>query len=126
MINPVYGGRWRFKTIEARTRKRKNEDEHIFADAPAIIEPSVFEAVQQILKKRNPRVEAPRAVTGPILLTGLAFCSLCNGAMTLRTGTSKTGRVHRYYACSTCARKGKKAPDYAPRSAMILPNGSGE
>jgi hypothetical protein len=27
--------------------------------------------------------------------------------MTLRTGTSKTGAVHRYYACSTCARKGK-------------------
>jgi recombinase-like zinc beta ribbon protein len=25
----------------------------------------------------------------------------------LRTGTSKTGAVHRYYACSTCARKGK-------------------
>ncbi len=29
--------------------------------------------------------------------------------MTLRTGTSMTGKVHRYYACSTCARKGKKA-----------------
>lgn len=27
--------------------------------------------------------------------------------MTLRTGTSKTGAVHRYYTCSTCARKGK-------------------
>jgi site-specific DNA recombinase len=29
--------------------------------------------------------------------------------MTLRTGTSKSGKTHRYYACSTCARKGKKA-----------------
>jgi hypothetical protein len=45
--------------------------------------------------------------TGPILLTGLAVCATCNGGMTLRTGTSKTGAVHRYYACSTCARKGK-------------------
>jgi site-specific DNA recombinase len=27
--------------------------------------------------------------------------------MTLRTGTSKTGAVHRYYTCSTCAPKGK-------------------
>ena len=62
-----------------------------------------------ILKKRNPRIEAPRAITGPILLTGLAFCSLCNGAMTLRTGTSKSGNTHRYCACSTCARKGKSA-----------------
>jgi site-specific DNA recombinase len=29
--------------------------------------------------------------------------------MTLRTGTSSTGVVHRYYTCSTCARKGKTA-----------------
>ena len=29
--------------------------------------------------------------------------------MTLRTGTSSTGTVHRYYTCSTCARKGKSA-----------------
>ena len=109
VTNPVYGGRWRFNTVEARTRKRKTEAEHIYAEAPAIIDPAAFEAVQQVLRKRNPRVEAPRAVTGPILLTGIAFCSLCNGAMTLRTGTSKSGKTHRYYACSTCARKGKKA-----------------
>jgi site-specific DNA recombinase len=29
--------------------------------------------------------------------------------MTLRTGTSQNGVIHRYYACSTCARKGKSA-----------------
>jgi site-specific DNA recombinase len=29
--------------------------------------------------------------------------------MTLRTGTSSTGTVHRYYTCSTCARKGRSA-----------------
>jgi hypothetical protein len=29
--------------------------------------------------------------------------------MTLRTGTSKTGKVHRYYACSSCARHGRLA-----------------
>lgn len=27
--------------------------------------------------------------------------------MTLRTGTSQNGAIHRYYTCSTCARKGK-------------------
>ena len=27
--------------------------------------------------------------------------------MTLRTGTSKSGKVHRYYTCSTAARVGK-------------------
>ena len=49
------------------------------------------------------------AVTGPILLTGLAVCASCQGSMMLRTGTSKTGKVHRYYACSSCARQGLTA-----------------
>jgi hypothetical protein len=65
--------------------------------------------VQSLLEARSPRLAAPRMVTGPILLTGLAFCASCAGAMTLRTGTSRTGIVHRYYACSTCGRKGKAA-----------------
>ena len=29
--------------------------------------------------------------------------------MTLRAGTSKTGKVHKYYTCSTCMRQGKSA-----------------
>jgi len=37
VTNPVYGGRWRFNTIEARTGKRKSDAEHIYADAPTII-----------------------------------------------------------------------------------------
>ena len=52
---------------------------------------------------------APRVTTGPILLTGLAICATCQGGMTLRTGTSQNGVIHRYYTCSTCARKGKSA-----------------
>jgi site-specific DNA recombinase len=44
-----------------------------------------------------------------MLLTGLAFCASCGGAMTLRTGTGRNGTVHRYYACASCERKGKTA-----------------
>jgi transposase len=68
-----------------------------------------FLRVQGLLRTRRPSVVAPRMVTGPILLTGIAFCASCEGAMTLRTGTSRTGIVHRYYACSTCGRQGKTA-----------------
>jgi site-specific DNA recombinase len=107
--HPVYAGRMRFNRAEARSRRRKSESEQVFAEVPAIIEPQVFEQVQSQLKARNPRITAPRVVTGPILLTGLAVCASCRGAMTLRTGTSKTGKVHRYYACSTCARQGQTA-----------------
>ena len=96
----------RFNYVEARSRRRKSDGEHVFANVPEIIEPAMFERVQGLLKQRNPRVTPPRVVTGPILLTGLAICATCRGAMTLRTGTSKTGKVHRYYSCSTCARQG--------------------
>ena len=94
---------------DSRSRRRKSEAEQVFAELPAIIEPETFERVQSLLKERNPRITPPRVVSGPILLTGLAVCASCRGAMTLRTGTSRNGLVHRYYTCSTCAREGKTA-----------------
>jgi DNA invertase Pin-like site-specific DNA recombinase len=106
LTHPVYAGRMRFNHFEARSRRRKAESEQVFAEAPPIVEPQVFVRVQEQLKERNPRVTAPRVITGPVLLTGLAICATCRGAMTLRTGTSKTGKVHRYYTCSSCARHG--------------------
>jgi site-specific DNA recombinase len=74
---------------------------------PAIIETDVFEQVQKQLRARSPKTQAPRVTTGPILLTGLALCATCRGGMMLRTGTSKGGRVYRYYTCANCATKGK-------------------
>ena len=57
----------------------------------------------------NPKVTAPRVVTGPILLTGLAKCAHCGGGMTQRTGTSSTGLVYAYSACASRAPKGPTA-----------------
>jgi hypothetical protein len=74
---------------------------------PTIIELDTFEQVQRQLHARSPKSQAPRVTTGPILLTGLAVCATCSGGMMLRTGTSKGGRVYRYYTCSNCATKGK-------------------
>ena len=109
LTNTVYIGEWRFNVRSSRTGERKPEDEVVKIPVAAIIETSVFDQVQRQLRARSPRVVAPRLTTGPILLTGLAVCATCAGAMTLRTGTSSTGAVHRYYTCSTCARKGKLA-----------------
>ena len=98
-----------FNVTEARTGRRKSEREHVMAEVPAIIESQIFDAVQALFKDRNPKVNPPRVVTGPILLTGLAVCATCSGGMTLRTGTSKSGRVYNYYTCSACARAGQHA-----------------
>jgi site-specific DNA recombinase len=34
-----------------------------------------FDAVQMLLKTRSPALTAPRAVSGPTLLTGVCFCA---------------------------------------------------
>ncbi len=107
LTNPVYVGRWRFNQREAKSGRAKAENEVIEVAVPAILDHEVFDKVQTSLAARNPRVLPPRVVTGPILLTGLAHCASCGGAMTLRTGTSKSGKVHRYYTCSTAVRVGK-------------------
>lgn len=90
LTNPVYAGRWRFNKREAKTGKTKAESEVIEIAVPPVIETAVFDKTQASLKARDPRVLPPRVVTGPILLTGLAVCATCGGAMTLRTCTSST------------------------------------
>lgn len=107
LTNPIYHGDWSFNRQEAKTRSQKPESEHIRIPVEAIVSRAEFDAVQATLKANAPVNTPPRIVTGPVLLTGLATCSCCGGAMTLRTGTSKSGKVHRYYACSTAARQGR-------------------
>jgi site-specific DNA recombinase len=107
LTNTVYVGRWRFNLTSSKTRTRKADEEVVEIPVPAIIELDTFEQVQRQLHARSPRRQAPRVTTGPTLLTGLAVCATCRGGMMLRTGTSKGGRVYRYYTCSNCATKGK-------------------
>jgi site-specific DNA recombinase len=101
-----YKGEHRFNRKVWKTRKAKPEADHISVAIDSVIDAATFDAVQAMLRARNPKALPPRVVTGPILLTGIATCASCSGGMTLRTG--KTGR-YRYYTCSTCARQGKSA-----------------
>jgi hypothetical protein len=89
--------------------REKAEDEVRIIAVPQIIDSVTFNAVQRKLAANNPRVSSPRAISGPILLTGLATCAHCGGSMTQRTGTSSTGRIYNYYTCATKAQKGKTA-----------------
>lgn len=109
LTNPVYGGRLRFNRKDSRTYRLKAEAEHVYCDADPIISSALFDAVQRRLKSRNPRVAPPRTVGGPILLTGLATCASCGGGMTLRSGTSRTGEIYRYYSCNSAIKMGKTA-----------------
>jgi site-specific DNA recombinase len=104
--NTVYKGEAVFNRTDSKTRKVKPASEHIVVPVDPVIDPALFDAVQAQLKARNPKVIAPRVVTGPILLTGVATCATCGGGMTLRTG--KSGR-YRYYVCASAAQKGTTA-----------------
>jgi DNA invertase Pin-like site-specific DNA recombinase len=106
ITNTAYKGECRFNQKDSKTQAAKPETDQIIIAIDPIIEPAVFDAVQSFLKSRNPKLVPPRVVTGPVLLTGIATCAGCGGGMTLRTG--KSGR-YRYYACATCAQKGKSA-----------------
>lgn len=107
LTNRVYVGEWIFNRRDSKTLRQKPLSEQITVPVPAIIDRVDFERVQQALTARNPKTTAPRVVTGPILLSGLAVCASCGSTMTLRTGTSKTRRIYRYYTCSGAARVGK-------------------
>ncbi len=86
--------------------KKKPVSEMVVVAVPPLIDRQTFDAVQALLKSRNPKVMPARVVSGPTLLTGLIHCGKCGGAMTIRTG--KGGR-YRYYACSIKARQGPTA-----------------
>jgi len=89
-----------------KTKELKPVSEIVTVPVPPIIDKGTFEAVQKLLKARNPKVMPARVISGPTMLTGLIHCAKCGGAMTIRTG--KGGR-YRYYACSMKARQGPTA-----------------
>ncbi len=107
LTNPIYVGEWSFNRRNAKTQALKPDSDLIRIEVPAIVTREEFDAVQATMKMNAPANTPPRIVTGPVLLTGLTTCATCGGAMTLRTGTSRSGKVHRYYSCSTASRQGK-------------------
>lgn len=90
----------------SKSKELKPKTEIVVVPVPPIIDKETFEAVQKLLKARNPKVMPARVISGPTMLTGLIHCAKCGGAMTIRTG--KGGR-YRYYACSIKARQGPTA-----------------
>jgi site-specific DNA recombinase len=106
LTNRTFIGEFVFNKVCAKTGLHKDPSLHIVVSVPSIIDIAEFNEVQKTLKSKNPRVRAPREITGPILLTGIAVCAACGAGMTLRSGTSRAKKVHRYYSCSAAMRCG--------------------
>lgn len=109
-------------------------DVRIEGGMPVIIERSLFDRVQRIMKtKKNPQGRK-RADDGIYLLTGKLFCGKCGSHMIGMSGTSKNGDSHYYYICNdkrtngTCDKKAVRR-DYlenviakAIREYILQPN----
>lgn len=101
--NEAYIGIHYYNRIDSRTRKVRPPSEWIRMEVPVIVDQETFDAVQRTLKSRNPKKTAPRVVTGPTLLTGIAVCERCSRGMMLRTGK---GGQYKYLTCAKSATEG--------------------
>lgn len=73
---------------------------------PPIISKDLFEKVQSTLRHTYSS-RAKNKAKEDYLLSSKLFCGHCGSAMTAESGTSKTGKVHRYYKCSCRKQKNK-------------------
>ncbi len=58
----------------SKSKQKKPESEVVVA-VPPLIDTKVFNAVQEQLQARNPKIVPPRVVSGPTLLTGICYCA---------------------------------------------------
>jgi len=81
------------------------QGEFVMAEHPALIEASMFDRVQRML---DPKVRRDRQVSRnpTYLVRGTLKCGICGYHMT-SASTFRSGRLHRYYRCSTRDKKGR-------------------
>lgn len=76
------------------------------AEFPGIIEPELFESVQQCLKENNQCSGARVRNKHHALLGGILRCGHCDAPMTHSHSSRSKGKVYRYYVCSRASKEG--------------------
>ena len=105
LTRSTYHGLHRFNVYSWKKKEWKPADEVVEVPVPAIISKEEFDEVGALMRARASQLKAPRFVSGPTLLGGVAHCAECGGALTLRT--SGKSNEYRYYTCCTKARQGE-------------------
>lgn len=95
-----YTGTYWFNRWDSRANVERPRDQWVAIPIPQIITEDVFQRAQVALHENAPKVTAPRINASKVLLTGVARCSICGGAMVIATGTGNNGETHRYYKCA--------------------------
>ncbi|GMV19755.1 MAG: recombinase [Polyangiaceae bacterium] len=105
-------GRYVWGRVDGRTRAKRASAEHVATSVPALIEPELFEAAQQVRRQRDPVKSERRWSPSTQLLGGLLRCGKCGESYQLETSgkRDKAGAAtHRYYNCRTACRAGREA-----------------
>ena len=89
--------------VTAMLKNRKYIGEYairgeVMGSIPAIVEPPVFDKVQEMLV-RNRRAPKKEWTKVEYLLTGKLFCGHCESPMVGVSGTGRRGGVYHYYDC---------------------------
>ncbi|WP_302276673.1 recombinase family protein [Faecalibacterium prausnitzii] len=120
--NPV-GGAFTYNSVEHILKNRRYIVELKFRDVvvpdavPPIVPLELFEDVQEKIAK-NKKAPARRKAEDDYLLTTKLFCGYCGALMFGESGTSRTGKVHRYYKCAT-AKKHKSCKKKTVRKQWL-------
>ncbi|ODA91857.1 hypothetical protein BFX40_02435 [Mesorhizobium sp. SEMIA 3007] len=122
LTNPAYYGDYYWFVNPSENEFIEDQDP-ILMGIPAIVARQMFEEVQLLLERRNPKMHGAKLISSPLLLAGIARCK-CGASMTLGTGTGKLGVVYRYYRCSADSRgldrcSGPRIPEGTLDSAVL-------
>jgi site-specific DNA recombinase len=89
--------------IWGRDSKRGLEPIRVDNACPTIIERSVFDKVQELMRGRTLTVIHPKRISSRYLLSGITYCGFCGKAL---TGTEAKSGKFSYYVCGTVNKKG--------------------
>ncbi|MGN0444196.1 MAG: recombinase family protein, partial [Acutalibacteraceae bacterium] len=115
-IKTQRGGEWGRSSFHVMLSNERYRGIYIYNDIrveggiPRIIDDQLFYKVQEAVKMNKQGPGSRRAGTD-YLLTGKLYCGKCGSPMTGIAGTSHTGKMHYYYACTkkrnekTCDKK---------------------
>ena len=108
---PAAIGRYYWGKTDTESGTPTDPEDWIEIPCTPVVETDLFNLVQQVRGKRDPKVNPGRTSSSPLLLASLIFCGKCGKSYTLessgKTATNGT-RPYRYYHCSGFVRVGKE------------------
>jgi site-specific DNA recombinase len=106
LTHPAYIGQVRYKN-------ELHKGEH-----PAIMEPSLWQQVQDVLRHNGPGWCNGLRVPSGALLGGLLRCQPCGMAMTPTYASRRSAIRYRYYTCLTASKRGRR---HCPSKSISAP-----